>query len=398
MRVASGWSTEMDPEMAVEAAWRRVCDRLGGPPSMLLVHCTVAYAAEAIEAALRRRAPGLPIHGASSCAGVMTEEGFHGTWGVGLGMLGILDPEGAYGVGVARIGDDPTLAAATACAAAIAQAGRPAEVPGLVLMASAPGLEERLIRGIETYFGPNVVITGGTSGDMLVGEQSYQLANGKAHQASLAVAVLFPSTETMGSFHCGYEPSEFRGRITRAVGRTVYEIDGRPALEVYDEWTGGLATEWARTGGGPVVADITMHPLGRQIGMAGGQPYHLLAHPKALADQRGLTFLTELPEGDEVVMLRGTRDNLTLRAGRVIRSALESSAANLSEVAGGLVVYCAGCMLTVYDRMDEVAASVRDAMEGRPFLGVFTLGEQGCFPGGENRHGNLMICATLLSR
>jgi hypothetical protein len=398
MKVASGWSTEMDPETAVETAWRQVCDRLGGTPSMLLVHCTVAYDALAIQAALQKRAPGVPQHGASSCAGVMTEEGFHGTWGVGLGMLGILDPDGAYGVGVAPIGTDPGAAAAAACAAAIAHAGRPAEVPGLVFMASAPGAEERLIEGIEAYFGPNVAITGGTSGDMLIGEQSYQLANARAHQGSLSVAVLFPSTDLMGSFHCGYEPTDHRGRVTRAVGRTVYEIDGRPAGDVYDDWTGGLATEWARTGGGPVVADITMHPIGRQVGMAGGQPYHLLAHPKALTPERGLTFLTELPEGDEVVLLKGSRDNLTLRAGRVIRSALEGSAASLSEVAGGLVVYCAGCMLTVYDRMDEVAASVRDAMEGRPFLGVFTLGEQGCFPGGENRHGNLMICATLLSR
>jgi hypothetical protein len=398
MRVASGWSTEMDAAVAVAAAWQRVCDRLGGTPSMLLVHCTVAYEPGALAAALRSVAPGVPVHGASSCAGVMTEEGFHGTWGTGLGMLGILDPRGAYGVGVAPVGTDPHAAAATACAAAIAHAGRPAEVPGLVLMSPAPGAEERLIEGIEAFFGPNVVITGGTSGDMLVGEQSFQLANGEAHSGSLAVAVLFPSTELMGSFHSGYEPTEARGRVTRAEGRTVYEIDGRPAGDVYDEWSGGLASEWARTGGGPVVADISMHPIGRQVGLAGGQPYHLLAHPKALSESRALTFMTELPVGTEVVMLRGTRDNLTLRAGRVIRSALEGSAASVSEVAGGLVVYCAGCMLTVYDRMDEVAASVRDAMEGRPFLGMFTLGEQGCFPGGENRHGNLMICATLFGR
>jgi hypothetical protein len=32
---------------------------------------------------------------------------------------------------------------------------------------------------------------------------------------------------------------------------------------------------------------------------------------------------------------------------------------------------------------------------GKPFLGAFTFGEQGCFVGGENRHGNLMI-ATLV--
>lgn len=398
MKVASGWSTEMDTDTAVAAAFECVCDRLGARPSMLLVHCTVAHLPAAVAAALSRVAPGIPIHGASSCAGVMTEEGFHGVWGVALGMLGLSDPIGAYGVGVAQVGSDPAAAAATACAAAIAHAGRPAEVPALVLMASAPGPEERLIEGIEAFFGPNVVIVGGTSGDMLIGEDSYQIANGETHQGALAVAVLFPSTELMGSFHCGYEPTDFRGRVTRAEGRTVHAIDDRPAGDVYDEWTGGLATEWGKTGGGPVVADITMHPLGRQIGMAGGQPYHLLAHPKALSNERSLTFLTELPEGDEVVMLKGSRDNLTLRAGRVVRSALEGAAANVTEVAGGLVIYCAGCMLTVYDRMDEVAASVRDAMEGRPFLGVFTLGEQGCFPGGENRHGNLMICATLVAR
>lgn len=398
MKVATGWSTEMDPEVAVSTAWHRVRDRLGALPSLLLVHATVAYDPDAVMAVLRRLAPGVPIHGGSSCAGVMTEDGFHGTWGVGLGLLGLLDPAGAYGVGVALVGEDPVAAAGRACARAAEAAGRPAEVPGLVLMSAAPGTEERLIEGIEVYFGPNVVLSGGSTGDMLTGEHSFQLAGDAAHRGAIAVAALYPSTEVMSSFHCGYEPTDFRGRVTRAEGRTVHALDGRPAGDVYDDWTGGLASEWARTGGGPVVAEITMHPIGRQIGMAGGQPYHLLAHPKSLSPERSLTFLTELPEGAEVVLLRGSRENLTSRAGRVVRSALEGSAASVHEVAGGLVVYCAGCMLTVYDQMDEVARSVREAMEGRPFLGLFSLGEQGCFPGGENHHGNLMICANLFGR
>ena len=65
------------------------------------------------------------------------------------------------------------------------------------------------------------------------------------------------------------------------------------------------------------------------------------------------------------------------------------------DAAGALVIYCAGCMLAVQDRMDDVVAEARDALGGKPFLGAFTFGEQGCFVGGENRNGNLMI-ATLV--
>jgi hypothetical protein len=127
-------------------------------------------------------------------------------------------------------------------------------------------------------------------------------------------------------------------------------------------------------------------------------PYYVLGHPQATTPERGITFLAEFAEGETVVQLRGTRDSLATRAGRVIQSALETASASVDEVAGALVVYCAGCMLTMYDRMPEIAASVKAALGGRPFLGVFSFGEQGCFVGGENRHGNLMICATLFGR
>jgi hypothetical protein len=60
-------------------------------------------------------------------------------------------------------------------------------------------------------------------------------------------------------------------------------------------------------------------------------------------------------------------------------------------IAGALVIYCAGCMLGIQPRMQEVVESLRGALGERPFLGTFTFGEQGCFVGGENRHGNLMI-------
>jgi len=35
-----------------------------------------------------------------------------------------------------------------------------------------------------------------------------------------------------GAFVSGYFPTEYKGKITKAKGRVIYEIDGRPAAEV----------------------------------------------------------------------------------------------------------------------------------------------------------------------
>jgi hypothetical protein len=54
-------------------------------------------------------------------------------------------------------------------------------------------------------------------------------------------------------------------------------------------------------------------------------------------------------------------------------------------------------MLTIQDDMQMVANNFRTSMNGAPFLGTFTFGEQGSFSGGINRHGNLMISAITFA-
>jgi hypothetical protein len=55
-------------------------------------------------------------------------------------------------------------------------------------------------------------------------------------------------------------------------------------------------------------------------------------------------------------------------------------------------------MLAVQDDMPEVANNLNRSLGGRPFLGTFTFGEQGCFLEGENYHGNLMISVVIFGR
>ena len=93
--------------------------------------------------------------------------------------------------------------------------------------------------------------------------------------------------------------------------------------------------------------------------------------------------------------MNGSADSLTARAGRVASLARATGRLDQAAISGALMIYCGGCMLSVRDRLDEVTDGVNSALDGAPFLGAFTFGEQGALVRAGNRHGNLMISCII---
>jgi hypothetical protein len=390
MKIASAWSTASNSITAAGEAYKMLLEKLPGVPQLMLVHSSCDHDNEAVVRHLRSLVPGLQLQGGTSCLGVMTESGFHTKESKGLGILGICDPEGSYGVGICETGNDPAAAAKSALDQALVQAARPGEVPLVIIITNNPGQEDLLVRAIEEHIGVNVPIIGGTSADNDMSGQWQQFANDTVSRQAISIAVLFPSGEIGYAFHSGYEPTNCRGQVTRAHGRILHEIDHRPAAQVYNEWTDGLISD-VLPKGGSLVPTATFTPLGNQVGQVGGIPYYRLSYPVEVIQDQALLLYTEVQEGNEIVLMKGTHDSLASRAGRVAAAALDNAPFATGETRGALVLFCTGCMLAIQDRMPEVAASLQSALPGIPFLCSFTLGEQGCFLGGENRHGNLMI-------
>jgi hypothetical protein len=50
------------------------------------------------------------------------------------------------------------------------------------------------------------------------------------------------------------------------------------------------------------------------------------------------------------------------------------------------------------DDMPRVVSGLNASLGGKPFLGGFTYGEQGCVVGRESVHGNLMVSSIVFSR
>lgn len=396
MKIASSWSTATATTDAVAHLWTDIAAELGESPDWVAFYPSVEHDAETAAAAMAEHRGDAAIHGATSCLGVMTGAGFHTDDGVGMGMLAISDPDGSYGVAAAPLGDDPQAAAQQALLDAMTDAGRIGEPPALVWLAAVPGAEEALLNGIHSVIGTKVPIAGGSAADNTIEGKWRQFSSAGAHENAVVISVLYPSTPLHHSFHSGYLPTETRGTVTRAEGRRVFEIDGEPAGAIYARWSEGAIDEFTSEGGS-ILAASTMWPLGRAAGTAETSDF-VLAHPATLHPDQSIELFADIEEGDEIVLMHGSEQSLVSRAGRVATAALAGGSITPEQCAGALVVYCAGCMLAIQDNMDAVAEEMTQALGDRPFLGMFTFGEQGCFVGGDNYHGNLMISVVAFEK
>ncbi|AUX41259.1 hypothetical protein SOCE26_026690 [Sorangium cellulosum] len=395
MKMATAASTAGAAGAAFAEAMSALRASLGATPDHIFLSYTEHYDVGELARATAELPPSVRVHGSSSCLSVMTAAGVHGMSGPGLAMLGIVDAEGAYGVAAERLGGAARAAGARAARRAVEDARRAGELPALLWLTSQTGAEEDVLLGIADVVGPNVPVFGGSSAaNSLDGKQS-QLERGRACEGAVLLSALYPSGEIAYAFSSGYAPTEHRCRVTRAEGRRLPEIDGLPAAEVYNRWTGGLIT--AQLGGGSILEQTALHPLGRPSGWIGKVPQFLLIHPSTVEADNSMTFSASINEGDELVLMTGSRESLIGRVRSVVEAARESAPPSF-RAQGALVIFCAGCMLAVRDEIDRVVEGVVASLGGAPFLGRFTFGEQGCFTRGKNQHANLSIAVLLLGQ
>jgi hypothetical protein len=355
---------------------------------------------------LRQRFPRAAVLGGTSCAGVMTEKRL---WGAGsIGLLLIDDPAGDYGVASAPLGDDPAATAERLLRAALENARCPGELPELIWVYQAPGHEEDVIAGLQRIVADRCPIIGGSSADNTVAGYWRQLGTDGILTDGLVVGVLFPSGGIGCAFQGGYEPAGPQGVVTRVDpgrpgpglaqnrGRKIISIDHKPAAAVYNEWIGHALND-KMANGGNVLLETTMFPIAIDAGHVDGIPRFLLVHPESITPDGALVTFAAIEEGTRIHSMRGDKNRLVQRAGHVAGEATSLLSGGADRLAGGLVIYCAGCMLAVGDQMPDVTREICRGFPKAPFLGCFTFGEQGRLVD-HNMHGNLMISAIAFGR
>lgn len=394
-------ATELDQTRdAVDALAVQLRAAFPDGPDFLLIAYSEHHDPQVIHAGLMGHFPDALLLGSSTCRGVMTQDGLLGFGKPVISLAAFVDPDSDFGTATLAVDGDVAAAVERAIETAQAAANRAGEVPDMIWLHASPGTEEVIINAIQQVLGAHVLMSGGSSADENIAGKWSQFDTDGLGQGA-AIGLIYTDLPITHHFQSGYLPTDLTGEVTRAQGRVLYEIDGQPAAEVYNAWTGGAIAAALADRSLNILEASSWHPLGKSIGRIGPSPElmvdcYCLVHPDSVGPAGELLLFADVVPGSQIVLMKSGREELIKRANQVVRTSLELAPKDRT-ICGGLMVFCAGYMLALGDDIALAAADIRTAYGDIPFMGVFTFGEQGSFMNGERLHGNLMISSSLFS-
>jgi hypothetical protein len=222
-----------------------------------------------------------------------------------------------------------------------------------------------LVAGLADSLPPEVVISGGLAGDGDRFELT-SVGTGRTAESGLAVAIgffgesLVVATGSAG----GWAPFGAKRCITRSNGNILHELDGQPALDLYERYLGEEA--------GALPASALLFPLRVEDPAA---PGNAVVRTVLSVDsrKRSMTFAGDIPEGWTAQLMRGSNDRLAQGAAEAARQATTAM-----EPDGGLCVMisCIGRRLMMGQRaIDEVDAVCDQLAASTSVIGFYSYGE-----------------------
>ncbi|PIR71482.1 MAG: hypothetical protein CO145_01720 [Candidatus Nealsonbacteria bacterium CG_4_9_14_3_um_filter_37_13] len=391
--VGYGWSVKDTAREATEEAVAMMKEKLEEKnPNYVLLWYTIAYNPTEIKDILRELlGPNVQIQGNSSAVAVMSPDGYHlGPVG-SLAIMGIASDKVTIGVGGASLDEmTPREAGRKAIQEAMANSGKEGN-PRFIYITATPGQEEGILLGIEDIIGTDIPIIGGSAGDETLQGKWSNIANDNVSVNGVVLGAVYTDLKIGQAHEFGYMKTVKQGIVTRAEGRTLYEIDERPAAEVYNEWAGNhFAKELAE--GGMILAEATFYPIAKIVKGEKEQTYLCVSHPGIInLPEKSITMFTDIETGDEIMLLHGNWEWLVNRAQSTARLAMRSENISSGEGLFAFYTFCAGTLLAIPEgERAKVPSLLRDEIGDIPFVGGFTLGEQIFMPGVGNRHANLV--------
>jgi hypothetical protein len=247
----------------------------------------------------------------------------------------------------------------------------------------------RLVEGLAWHLPHSVVLTGGLAGDGGRFDKTWILDRDQP-ESNRVCAVGFYGERLCIGHGCAGGWSDFgpERRITRSEGNVLYELDGKPALQLYKTYLG------ERAAGLPGTA--LLFPLAvRRAGHAGDALVRTILGIDEAA--QSLTFAGDMPQGGVARLMRANTDKLVDSAGRAARA----GTLGVSGAADALVisVSCVGRRLVLGERTEEEVEIVRDcAPRSSGHVGFYSYGEiSPAFPGAVSDLHNQTMTVTVLS-
>lgn len=244
-----------------------------------------------------------------------------------------------------------------------------------------------LVRGLNSQVSSSVVVTGGLAGDGDRFRRTWVL-HGRRPQAGFVTAVGFYGDHIRighGS-KGGWDRFGPERQVTKSKGNVLYELDGRPALELYKGYLGERAAGLPATG--------LLFPLALRANVS--DPKSLVRTILAVNErEQSLTFAGDIQEGTLAQLMKANFDRLVQGASEAATSTKLSANGCSSTLA--VAISCVGRRLVLGERTEEETEATLDVLPpGTQQIGFYSYGEISPYATGTcDLHNQTMTLTTL---
>jgi hypothetical protein len=217
--------------------------------------------------------------------------------------------------------------------------------------------------GESTGFAQQIV--GGAAGDEgRFRETSVAAGEAVGTDAMAALHIFGRKSWGVGVGH-GLRPASAKMMVTRAKANVLFQLDGRPAFDVYREYASSRGVTLT-----PETAGAFL--IGNELGIYLFDRLHRARAPLGVGSDGSLRLAAEVPEGASVCILDGEPDSMVAAAGEAAREAAQ----RLDGPAAGVLVFdcvCRGMILK--ESFHREIEAVRGVFGNVPVAGFLTYGE-----------------------
>ncbi len=246
-KAAVGTSYHHNPNVAGREAAEQALRNAGvSKPDFVFMFATVGYDQHSVLRAVREATGGAPLSGCSGEGTINGDEADESNYSVVVMAISSEELRWRNGLATGLRADSWTAGQRVA-----QELSSDLSADAVGLFVFPDGLTanvDQLLAGLEGDLSTDrfLPIWGGTTGDNLAMRQTYQYCDDEVVSDRVAYALLSGEAKASWDIGISYIPIGSERTVTRSQGNVIYEIDGRPALEVFQEYLPdpALAEHW----------------------------------------------------------------------------------------------------------------------------------------------------------
>ncbi len=270
----------------------------------------------------------------------------------------------------------------------IARQLKDARLKGILVLSDGLNVNgSELVRGLNSQVPSPVVVTGGLAGDGDRFRRTWVLQDRRPQSGFVTAVGFYGDSIRIGhGSKGGWDRFGPERRVTKSKRNVLFELDGRPALQLYKEYLGERADGLPATG--------LLFPLALRANQADSKS---LVRTILAVDEgeQSLTFAGDIPEGAFAQLMKANFDRLVQGASEAASSTTLPAEGDSSTLA--IAISCVGRRLVLGERTEEETEATLDVLpKGTQQVGFYSYGEISPYTAGTcDLHNQTMTLTTL---